>query len=131
MNINELSVYLNSDEGKRAMDEYTQKILRESECIDRWVEKFKSKYEDKLDCALERLMDKYYSDEYVNREYKIGVQPREPLLWLVWEYAMEHCEQCEDEKYLNDFTGDAYYIGSYVIQIMYGQGAILKIDKRY
>ena len=131
MNINELSVYLNSDEGKRAMDEYTQKILRESECIDRWVEKFKSKYEDKLDCVLERLMDKYYSDEYVNREYKIGVQPREPLLWLVWEYAMEHCEQCEDEKYLNDFTGDAYYIGSYVIQIMYGQGAILKIDKRY
>jgi len=122
--------FLDSEEGKKSMDEYFKKLQREEEHLHRWVEKFKSRYENNLDEIIEKLLNKYDSDEYVKREYSLGYQPRESLLWLVWEYARLNCEECLDEKYFNSFTGDAFYIGSYVIQIMHGQGSVLKIEKR-
>lgn len=128
--IAKLKEWLESDEGKEDIKRFAEKIKREEMHRDRWVEKFKSKYENNLDYAIEKLMDKYYSDKYVNREYKIGVQPRDPLLWLVFEYASKYCKPCKNKKYLNMFTGEAYYIGSYVIQVMHGQGSVLRIDKK-
>jgi hypothetical protein len=65
----------------------------------------------------------------VNRERKKGFEPREELIWIAWEYAIKYCKECKDESFANDFTGGMYHIGSYVIQIMYGQGAKLIIDK--
>ena len=50
-------------------------------------------------------------------------------MWLALEYAYKYCEPCEDKKYLNMFTGEAYYIGSYVIQVMHGQGSVIRVDK--
>ena len=116
---------------EKSMEEFVRNMQKEQEHIDRWINKLKVKYENNLDFIIEKLMDKYYSDEYIDREHKIGVQPREPLLWLVWEYAQHYGKDCNDERYFNDFTGAAYYIGSYVIQIMYGQGSTLKIDKNF
>jgi len=46
------------------------------------------------------------------------------------EYAETYGEECNDENYFNDFTGDAYYLGSYVIQTMHGQGSVIRIDKK-
>lgn len=111
------------------MEDWIFEIERTKEHQSRWVEKLKSKYENDIDYVIERLMDKYYSDEYIDREYKLGFQPREPLLWLLLAYAEKYCNLCNDERYLNQFTGTAYYLGSYVIQTMYGQGAIIKVDK--
>lgn len=127
--LEKFKAFLDSEEGKKSMEEFAQKMVRKQEREDRWVEMFKSRCENDLDGAIEKLMDKYYSDEYVNREYKIGYQPRERLLWVVLDYATKYCKPCEDEKYLNMFTGDAYYIGSYVIQVMHGQGSVIRIDK--
>jgi len=127
--LEEFKEFLDSEEGQKSLDRFVEKHLREDACTDRWIEKIKSRYGDNPDPVIEKLMEKYYSDSYVNREYKMGVQPREPLFWLIWEYAEKHCESCVDKKYYNSFTGDAYYIGSYVIQIMYGQGSVLRFDK--
>ncbi len=104
-------------------------LVEKKQVTDRWVDKLKTRYESNMDYIIDKLIDKYYSDEYINREYKIGVQPREPLLWVVWDYARIYCQECNDEKYLNEFSGGSYYIGSYIIQIMYGQGCILNIYK--
>lgn len=127
--LEQLKAFLDSEEGKKSLEEYAQKIVRDNEHLDRWVEKFKNRCENDLDGSLEKLIDKYYSDEYVKREYSIGVEPREPLLWLAFEYAVKYCKPCEDEKYFNMFTGEAYYMGSYVIQVMHGQGSVIRIDK--
>lgn len=124
-----LKAFLETEEGKKSIEEWGKKMVREQEHRDRWVEKFKTRCENDLDGCLEKLMDKYYSDEYRDREYSKGVEPREPLLWLAYEYAIKHCKPCEDEEYHNMFTADAYYIGSYVIQLLIGQGSALRIDK--
>lgn len=129
--IERLRTLLETDDGKKLMEEWVMKMNQDDEHHNRWVDKLKIKYHNNIDYVIEKLMDKYYSDEYVEREYKIGVQPREPLLWLVYGYAEKYGQPCDDEKYLNPFTEGAYFIGSYVIQLMNGQGAILKIDKVY
>jgi hypothetical protein len=119
---------MESEEGKKSMDNYVKKLIEEDRRRDRNVERFKARYENNLDEVIEKLMDKYYSDKYVRREHKLGYEPREKLLWLVYEYATKYCKPCEDERYFNDFTADAYYIGSYVIQLMIGQGSALIIQ---
>lgn len=128
--LEKMKEFLESDEGKESIRQWGLKMQREEEHTKRWVEKFKQKCEGDLDGTINKLLKKYNSDEYVNREYhKCKCEPREPLLWLVWEYAITHCKPCKDEKYFNDFTGGAYYIGSYVVQIMHGQGSVLRFDK--
>lgn len=122
--------WMESEEGKEAMKKWAEEERIKQARLDAQIERFHTKYHDKLDAVIERLMAKYYSDEYVTKEYRLGYEPREPLLWLVFEYATRYCEPCEDEEYFNDFTGSAYYIGSYVIQIMHGQGSVLRIDKQ-
>ena len=52
------------------------------------------------------------------------------VYYFVYDYALKHCKPCKDKKYWNMFTGGAYYIGSYVIQIMHGQGSVIRIDKK-
>lgn len=124
-----LKAFLETDEGKESIKRFGEKLQREANHKDRWIEKFKARCEDDLDGAIEKLMEKYCSDAYRDREYARGVEPREPLLWLAFEYAVEHCEECKEEKYFNMFTGGAWYIGSYVIQVMHGQGSVIRIDK--
>jgi hypothetical protein len=128
--IEKLKRFLDSDEGKLSMQRFAEKMLRQRIVRDRWVLKFKNRYENNLDIALEKLMNKYYSDEYRDREHKIGCEPREPLLWLVWDYAEDYCKPYKGKKYANMFTHSAYHVGSYIIQLMNGQGSILRIDKK-
>jgi hypothetical protein len=125
------SKYLDSPEGKKSMDDYVAKIVAQEAAQERYVQKFKLLYENKLDEAIEKLLAKYDSDAYVNKEYKLGYEPREDLLWLVYNYVIKYCKRCKNPKYLNDFTGDAFYCGSYVIQCMHGQGSVIKIEKIY
>lgn len=126
-----LKTFLESDEGKLSMQRFAEKMLRERIVRDRWVLKFKNRCENNLDVTLEKLMDKYYSDEYRDREYyKCKCEPREPLLWLAWDYAEDYCKPYRGKKYTNMFTHSAYHIGSYIIQLMNGQGSVLRIDKK-
>lgn len=124
-----LKDWFESEDGQKALEGFAERINRKRDHQMRWVERFKKWAEPNIDAALEKLMDKYYSKKYVNGEYKKGYEPRETLLWLAFEYAKEYCKECDDEEYMNDFTGTAYYIGSYVIQVMHGQGSALRIDK--
>ena len=125
-----LRTFLDSPEGEIAMKNFADKLKREEAHEARWVEKFKVWAEPDMDAAIEKLIDKYYSDEYRDKEYfTCGCEPREPLLWVALEYAALNCPECTDEKYLNCFTGGAWHIGSYVIQVMHGQGSVIKIEK--
>lgn len=126
-----MKTFLESEEGKKSISEWAKKYAREQDHKDRWVEKFKERCEGDLNGSLKKLMDKYYSDEYRDREYyKCKCEPREPLLWLAYEYATKYCKPYNGKKHLNMFTADAYHFGSYVIQLMIGQGSALRIDKK-
>lgn len=126
-----LKKYLDSDEGKASMQRFVQKMVNKQIVRQRWVEKIHTYYGDNIDTLTEKLIDKYYSDVYRNREYsKCKCEPREPLMWLLMEYAEKYGKKCRSKKYYNMFTGVAYYLGSYVIQTMHGQGSVIRIDKK-
>jgi len=124
-----LKTFLETDEGKASIERWVEKMRRADEHKDRWAEKFKQRCESDLDGSIEKLLAKYDSKEYRDKEYGKGREPMEDLLWVALEYAEKYCDECTDEKYLNMFTGSAYYIGSYVIQVMNGQGSVIRIDK--
>jgi hypothetical protein len=94
------------------------------------IKRFHNEYGDKLDLVIERLIAKYDSKAYCEREYKRGREPRQPFFWFLFEYARQYCQPCHDKKYHNSFTGAAFYIGSYVIQVMYGQGSAVIVEKQ-
>lgn len=123
---------LNSPEGKALAEAYWDKYVRTQKHTADWVEKLKYHYGDNMDSIIEKLLSKYESRKYRDKEYKQGYEPREKLLWLVWEYAIEYGKECPDniyDIYVNSFTGGMRIVGSYVVQIMYGQGAVLRFDK--
>ena len=130
MSMKDTLEWLKSPEGKTSIEKWAEEERKKEEIITARIEQFHTKYHDKLDAVLERLMAKYYSVEYSTKEYRIGYEPRESLLWFVFEYATRYCEPCDDETYFNVFTGSAYYVGSYVMQVIYGQGSALLIDKQ-
>jgi hypothetical protein len=124
-----LTNFLKTEEGRKSIEEFSKKMKAEDDRRSNNIERFKKYAEHRLDEVLEKIVTKYDSDEYVRREYSLGYEPRETLLWVAFGYATEYCKPCDDPEYANYFTGTMYYIGSYVIQIMYGQGSVIKIEK--
>ena len=127
--VERLREFLDYEEGKKSIEDFGNNMRREEERKDRQDENFKTLADPDIDAPHEKLIKQYDSDEYVRRESSLGYEPRESLLWIALGYAKKYCKECEDEKYLNTFTGEAYYIGSYVIQVMHGQGSVIKIEK--
>ena len=128
--IKEMKDFFASEEGKRSSLKFVKKLINEEEHKKRWIEKFKNRCESDIDGSLEKLIEKYYSNSYYKREHSIGYEPRESLLWIAFGYAQKYGKKCNNKKYFNSFTEEAYYIGSYVIQVMCGQGSVIRIDKK-
>lgn len=121
--------FLNSPEGKETIKRYVEKIKAEDQRLADRIERFHKIYKDRIDEVMQHLINKYESNQYRDKEYKLGYEPRETLYWFMFAYAKTYGKPCDDERYFNTFTGDAYYLGSYVIQIMHGQGSVIAIDK--
>jgi len=127
--LNKFREILDTPETEAKINSYVSRLISSRERLADRIKRFHVIYHDKLDSVIERLTKKYNSKAYIKREMKLGYEPRETLLWFIFEYAKIYGQPCEDEAYLNEFTGEAYYLGSYVIQVMYGQGSVLRIDK--
>ena len=134
IDIDKFKEFMESEEGEESINRYVEKLQKGREHRNRWAEKMKSWLGDDIDSGVERLLTWYESDKYRDREYKMGYQPREELLWVLYNYAVFYGEELEEdselyETYSNSFTGGMFKIGSYVIQTMHGQGSIILIDK--
>ena len=128
----DLSEYLDSEEGRKDMEKYVENLAKDLAHTDRWVERMWERIKEDLDGSIEHLLKWYESDKYRDREYGMGFQPREELLWVLFGVAETHGEECTDEEvdlYANTFTRVIYKLGSYAIQIMDGQGSVIAIDK--
>lgn len=128
----DLSEYLDSEEGQKDMEKYLEKLAKDLAHTDRWIERMWGRIKGDIDGSIENMLRWYESDKYRDREYGMGFQPREELLWVLFGVAETHGEECTDEEvdlYANTFTRVIYKLGSYVIQIMDGQGSVIAIDK--
>ena len=134
LDLDKFKAFMESEEGKESIDRYIEKIQKGREHRNRWMEKMKSWLGDDVDSGVERLLAWYGSDKYRDREYKMGYQPREELLWVLFNYSVIYGEEIQEdselyETYGKTFTGGIFKIGSYIIQNMNGQGSIIAIDK--
>jgi hypothetical protein len=132
MDIEKINEFFDSPEGQKSFEKFAEKLKREREHKDRWIDRMWERIQSDIDGSIDRMLRWYNSDPYRDREYNKGYQPREELLWVLFGVAEAHGEECTDEEvdlYANTFTRSIYKLGSYVIQIMDGQGSIIAIDK--
>ncbi len=132
MTIEEIEAFFESPEGKESLEKFAEKLRREDEYKDRWVDRMWNRIKDDIDGSIERLDNWYGSDKYRDREYRRGYEPREKLFWILLGVAEKYGSEVGDEYeiYANSFTGEMYKLGSYYIQVMYGQGSVIRIDKQ-
>lgn len=133
--ITRLKEYLESEEGKKSSEEYFGKIRMRQLMEDSQMERFHLKYNtsEKFSVIVEKIIAKYYSDEYTKKEYKCGRQPMESLFFFLYEYAGKYGrvaidEECE--KHGNMFTAGLYTIHDYFFNLMCGQGSVVQISKK-
>ena len=127
--IDKLREWFESEEGKKSIEKSIELERIRKVHQKRWLDRFAKRAESNVDAVLEKLINWYRSDRYRDREYALGYEPREDLLFLAFEYARKNCKECNDDEYWTPFTTEAYYIGSYVIQIIHGQGSAILIEK--
>ena len=132
MTIEEINAFFESPEGKESLEKFAEKLRREDEYKDRWVDRMWNRIKGDIDGSIEHLDNWYGSDKYRDREYKRGYEPREKLFWILLGVAEKYGSEVGDEYelYANSFTGEMYKLGSYYIQVMYGQGSVIRIDKQ-
>lgn len=127
--VDNLKNFLDSDEGKASIESWAKDLKVKHDILNYRIESFHKKFGNKLDVVMEKYVTKYSSSEYCTREQKLGYyESREPMFWFLLEYAEKYCKPCTDQRYFNPFTGAAFYIGQYVLQIMFGQGSAIRID---
>lgn len=126
----ELKKYWQTDEGKAELDLFFEKLDSEDKRRNRWIQWFKGLFESMGDSLIQRLVDKYESNDYRDREYKAGREPQELLYWLIIYYAKLYCKPCRNKKHIIvGYAGEAYYVGSYVFQVIHGQGSVISVKK--
>jgi hypothetical protein len=131
-----LTKFLESEEGKESMKKYWEEIEQKEKIYASQVERFYLKWKYHMPFIIDLIMNKYESSEYVNREYKLGYEPRQDLYWVLNSIAEKHgvkiiLNKKNAKKYptLNMFTGSAYTFEGYLFQVMHGQGSVVRIDK--
>lgn len=129
MDLTKYKEYFESPEFKKETEEYFIKLRFQNDLLNDRLERFHLKYKDNLDYVIEKIITKYSSAKYRDKEYKLHREPQEDLYHFLIDYARKYSKICENETYYNDFTGECYYIGSYVIQLMHGQGTCVMIEK--
>jgi len=134
--VQQFKEWIDSEEGKLYLENYLKKEKQEEEILESQLERFKSRFSSikDFDYIVNKIIDKYESDEYVLREYKMGREPNRNLYWFLFRFAEKYGREVteeEYEKYSNMFTDEMYYYGGYYFSVMHGQGSVIKIDKNY
>jgi peptide subunit release factor 1 (eRF1) len=126
--------HLNSEEGKRFVNEWFDKRNQEEEILSSQLERFHNRISspEQFSEFVEKVILKYESDKYKNSWYKRGIEPPHPLCWFLYYYASKYGRECTNEelnKYSNGFTDELLYCNGYYFNQMNGQGSVVLITK--
>jgi len=130
----ELKEYLDSEEGKKSLQDFFANIERQKKFYDEQVERFYQKFKHKMPELIEKIMHKYDSNAYVMREYKSGREPMCNLYDVLFSIGKKYGEEVDMDDFekwpqINIFTSDACVFEGYFMQVMDGQGTVIKIEK--
>lgn len=130
-----LKEHLESEEGLESLRLYFEKINKIREMEESQVDRFVSRYPNSIDEIVQKVLDKYDTDEYVNKWYSLGFEPPEPLLFFLYSVAEKYGEEVTEnspeswKECANMFTGGLYHYKGWVFNKMYGQGCVVKVSK--
>lgn len=129
--IEELKAFFESEEGQTATKKFADAIhFEENVFKPNWVERIKKKIDEYgADFVIEKLLDKYRSKEYRDREYRCGREPMEVLFYTLLDYARMYCKPSDEDEHWGMFIEEVYYIGSYTIKLAIGQGSMVILEK--
>ena len=130
INLKKIDEWLDSEEGKKSIAEFAEKIEREERIKTNQLERLHKS--GKFLELTEKAIKKYNTDEYINSWYKRGIEPPESLFWFLFEYAEKYGRECEEEEwkqYGNMFTSSLFFIDGYYFNRMDGQGSVIKVMK--
>ena len=111
------------------VEDLTESLRKSEERTERYSAFIDRMGPEKRAEVIRRLIKKYNSSEYSEREYSKGYEPRMPLYEVLLDYAIEYCQKCNyrPNKY---FPEEQYDIdGRFVISIIYGQGSFISVTE--
>lgn len=124
--------FLDSEEGQKSIEEFFAKENRYALMLSSQLERFKTKFGNRLAEFIEKVEQKYNSNKYRDSWYKRGIEPPEDLYFFLFDYAVKYGREAsgkEWEKYANTFTSELYHIDGFFFNKMNGQGTVVKIEK--
>ena len=126
--MNELIEWLNSPEGQESLEKTRKEMEFITEINNKYIDKFHDMPIERRAEIIEKIIKKYDSDEYYNREvFKHHRDPTCDLFWLLDEYAEKYGEELPEEEN-NPFPHTVRLIdGKYVIRVMHGQGSVVQV----
>lgn len=130
IDLKKIDEWFDSEEGKKSIAEFAEKIEREERIKTTQLERFHKS--GKFLELTEKAIKKYNTDKYRDSWYKRGIEPPESLFWFLFEYAEKYGRECEEKEwkqYGNMFTSSLFFIGGYYFNRMDGQGSVIKVVK--
>lgn len=124
--VERLKEYLNS-KSQKEIEEDWEKITH-TKFYDKWVEKLYGLDKDLRSNLIKKVIEKYKSQEYLNREYSLGYEPRMELFTLLQKYAEKYGEDIPDEY--GDFVASALLVDSkWLVKLFIGQGSYITVSE--
>lgn len=126
--------FLESPEGCASIEEMIRKEKIIEEVENRWIEKYHNLPENDRKRIIQKVIDKYDSKSYIDKEYSNGCEPRTPLYWLYLSYAEKYGIDVYDEyvkKHPDRFCFTTMLYKSpegYFVERMDGQGSACHIE---
>lgn len=129
-----LRAFLESEEGKKSMDDWFNKLEVKDKILEgRLVKVHDYLKNNSLDVLMERLKEEN-GDEWCNRCYGKGFEPYPTnLLYLLIDYVNEYGDEptgddVEEDEY--GFLSREMILGDYKFQLFCGQGCFNRILKK-
>lgn len=132
MNIEKITKWMDSAEGKAAMEASVLKIVNKQIIEESQLKRAFDKIDHRFEEIMEAIIAKYNSDAYFARWRKMHCEPEEALYFFLYEYCEKYGREVkeeEKEKYSNMFTADIVAHKNYVFNLMNGQGTVIQIYK--
>jgi hypothetical protein len=130
MDLQKIRDWFDSEEGKKSIADYAEKINKVEKVKNKQLERFNRI--GNFEVFIEKVIAKYRSDTYRKRWYKRGIEPPEDLFWFLFNYAEKCGRECNAEEWKqfgNMFSSALFFYNGYYFNKMDGQGSVIQIIK--
>jgi|TARA_R110000851_G_scaffold47424_1_gene115030 hypothetical protein len=130
INFEKMRTFLDSEEGKKSMDEWGLKMVeieKREKREKKWVEKFNRYFETLNDYDFEILMENFtiWEEKYDDMWYDRGVLTYSNILSTLLDMAETYGTTLEVDE--EDFLAARHEYRGFVFSVYHGQGTIIEI----